>query len=341
MRKLMLIFTGLAASLLARGQWSINATGDAVNNNSSKKVGIGVSTQVMANLQIGEGTGDGLLNLGGRTGIGSLRSTGDLFAGTNVYATYASSSENNLFRVLNTNSSGFSAVHFSSSGDVNFFTRGGNVTANDPISVTSATYNALKISGNGRVGIGTIQPGAQFTVALPPYTGVPANSSLVFFNQSSNPVGTDLKPALEVSNNGGSGFGLVSIAANNYLSGNVSIGTTSSDAKLTVKGQIHAQGVKVDLLGAITPPDYVFENDYKLMSLEEVKAFIDQNKHLPEVPSAKEMEKNGVQLLEMNMLLLKKIEELTLHLIDQKNELIVKSKQIEDLQKRLTSLENR
>jgi hypothetical protein len=96
-------------------------------------------------------------------------------------------------------------------------------------------------------------------------------------------------------------------------SGNVGIGNTAPDAKLTVSGQVHAQEVKVTVNAP--GPDYVFEKDYKLSSLEEIKNYIDQNKHLPEVPSAKEMEKNGVQLGEMNMLLLKKIEELTLYQI--------------------------
>jgi hypothetical protein len=97
--------------------------------------------------------------------------------------------------------------------------------------------------------------------------------------------------------------------------GNVGIGTTAPDAKLAVKGTVHANEVKVDLNGAVAP-DYVFNSDYNLLSLEEIKTYIDQHKHLPEVPSAKEMEANGVQLGEMNMLLLKKIEELTLHIIE-------------------------
>jgi len=68
-------------------------------------------------------------------------------------------------------------------------------------------------------------------------------------------------------------------------------------------------------------PDYVFEPTYNLKPLAEIETYIKENKHLPEVPSAKEMEKNGVQLGEMNMLLLKKVEELTLHLIEQNKEI--------------------
>jgi len=120
-------------------------------------------------------------------------------------------------------------------------------------------------------------------------------------------------------------------------SGNVGIGNTAPDAKLTVTGLVHAQEVKVTV--AAPGPDYVFEKDYKLTSLEEIKNYIDQNKHLPEVPSAKEMEKNGVQLGEMNMLLLKKIEELTLYVIEQNKEfkdLKSKNKKLED---KVTTLE--
>ncbi|HRK55437.1 MAG TPA: tail fiber protein [Cyclobacteriaceae bacterium] len=98
--------------------------------------------------------------------------------------------------------------------------------------------------------------------------------------------------------------------------GNVGIGTETPDSKLTVKGIIHTQEVKVDLNGSVAP-DYVFEKDYPLTSLEELKSYIEQNKHLPEVPSAKEMEEEGINLKEMNLLLLRKIEEMTLHLIDQ------------------------
>jgi hypothetical protein len=113
----------------------------------------------------------------------------------------------------------------------------------------------------------------------------------------------------------------------------VGIGTTIPDAKLTVKGTVHANEVKVDL--NVQGPDYVFEKGYDLMSLEETKAYIEANKHLPEVPSAKEMEKNGVQLGEMNLLLLKKVEELTLHLIEQNKKLEIQQQEINQLKGQL------
>ena len=95
--------------------------------------------------------------------------------------------------------------------------------------------------------------------------------------------------------------------------GNLGIGTTTPSEKLSVNGTIRSKEVKVE---ASPWPDYVFEEGYKLRSLEETKAYIDTHKHLPEVPSAQEIEENGVALGEMNMLLLKKIEELTLHQIE-------------------------
>ncbi|SCY78248.1 hypothetical protein SAMN02927916_3361 [Flavobacterium anhuiense] len=96
-----------------------------------------------------------------------------------------------------------------------------------------------------------------------------------------------------------------SLAIKALQNGNVGIGTATPDEKLTVKGKIHSREVKVDMAGALVP-DYVFADDYKLNSLQEIENYIKEHKHLPEIPSAKEIEKNGLMLAEMNMALLKK-----------------------------------
>ena len=130
----------------------------------------------------------------------------------------------------------------------------------------------------------------------------------------------------------------ISGAGNHYFNGNVGIGTKMPDEKLTVKGKIHAEEVRVDL--AVPGPDYVFDKDYPLTPLTEIQTYIQENKHLPEVPSAKEMEEKGINLSEMNMLLLKKIEELTLHLIEKDKEMKKLERSNRLLDQKFSSLEN-
>jgi len=100
--------------------------------------------------------------------------------------------------------------------------------------------------------------------------------------------------------------------------GNVGIGKLTPTAKLHVNGNIIAEEIKVE---NVTGADFVFAPNYNLMPLTEIEAYIKQNHHLPEVPSAAEMQANGVELGKMNMLLLQKIEELTLLMIQQQKEI--------------------
>ena len=112
------------------------------------------------------------------------------------------------------------------------------------------------------------------------------------------------------------------------FNGNVGIGTTTPDQKLTVNGTIHSKEVIVDT--NITP-DYVFQkyytgkselkSDYTFPTLPEIENFTKKNNHLPGVPSAKEMHEKGISLGEMSNILLQKIEELTLYTIEQQKEL--------------------
>ena len=106
-------------------------------------------------------------------------------------------------------------------------------------------------------------------------------------------------------------------------SGNVGIGTTTPGSyKLAVAGKIAATGeVKVFVDGTTEFPDYVFDPSYKLPTLEETEKYVKENHHLPEVPTAAEIAKEGMSLNEMNIILLKKVEELTLHLIEMKREI--------------------
>jgi hypothetical protein len=120
--------------------------------------------------------------------------------------------------------------------------------------------------------------------------------------------------------------------------GNVGIGTTNTNgAKLAVNGDIHAKKVKVTLQGW---PDYVFSDSYKLKSLEEIEAHIKEKKHLPGIPSQKEIEENGLDLGDMQAKMMEKIEELTLHTIEMNKELNQLKMQNEKLKERVKVLEN-
>lgn len=109
--------------------------------------------------------------------------------------------------------------------------------------------------------------------------------------------------------------------------GNVLIGKTSQTNpayKLDINGKARANEIVVNTTGA----DFVFENNYKLRPLTEVETFVTQNKHLPEIPTAKTMQEEGVGISELQTKLLQKVEELTLYIIQQQ-------KEIDELKKKL------
>lgn len=127
---------------------------------------------------------------------------------------------------------------------------------------------------------------------------------------------------------------------NAYMSivqGNVAIGTLDPKGyKLAVNGSAIATSMTVKLNSAW--PDYVFKKDYQLPSLQDVKTYIDQNQHLPEVPSEQQIAKEGLNLGEMNKLLMKKVEELTLYLIDEHKKNKDQQVQIDQLKKEIQLL---
>jgi len=117
--------------------------------------------------------------------------------------------------------------------------------------------------------------------------------------------------------------------SNSYMimnaKGDLGIGTNNPQQKLSVKGKIQAEEIKVTT-SAADWPDYVFEEDYQLKTLKDLETFLKTNKHLPEMPTAEEVEQNGIQLGEMIKKLLKNNEELSLHVISLQ-------KQIDELKK--------
>jgi hypothetical protein len=121
--------------------------------------------------------------------------------------------------------------------------------------------------------------------------------------------------------------------------GNVGIGTSSTgDYKLAVNGTIGAKKVKVTVTGW---PDYVFDPAYQLPAIPQLEAFIKQYKHLPEIPAAAEIEKDGVDVGEINKKLLQKVEELTLYLIEEHKQLQAQQATIKNQQERIAALEKK
>lgn len=114
--------------------------------------------------------------------------------------------------------------------------------------------------------------------------------------------------------------------------GGVAVGTTTvpSGYKLAVEGKIRTREIRVD---QDNWPDYVFKDDYNLPSLEEIQRHIKEKGHLPNIPSARDVEANGVELGEMNRLLLEKIEELTLYVIEQQKAILILQSQVDVLKK--------
>ena len=111
----------------------------------------------------------------------------------------------------------------------------------------------------------------------------------------------------------------------------LSAGTDDPELILTETGNLTILGNFISGTTTLNVPDYVFADDYELRPLSEVRAFIEANSHLPEVPSADEVYANGLNMSEMQMTLLKKVEELTLYTLAQQDEIARLNEKLETL----------
>ncbi len=183
----------------------------------------------------------------------------------------------------------------------------------------------MTFDGAGNVGIGTIDPNykleveksnaannTEYLLAAFNHTG---NAGGVYMGYVGN--GTDAREAVlrsggNINLNLGTSAYKSALTINNS-DGNVGIGTESPDNKLEVNGIIRSKEILVE---ASPWPDYVFAPEYNLRSLTDTKAFIEENHHLPGIPSAEEVDENGIAVGDMQAKLLQKIEELTLYILD-------------------------
>lgn len=253
-------------------------------------------------------------------------STGDVGLGTStpVLDLHISRSDTPALRLEQNNSGGFTAQTWDVAGnEANFFVR--DVTGGSLLSFRvrpGAPTSSIDISADGDVGIGT---------------GSPDNPLHVF--ESS----TTFVAALNLENEGGDvGFrltndtGLVDInliEAAGLQEFRINIGAAPAELVLQQDGDLIVTGTYT--------PDYVFEPDYPLLSLDELARFIDENGHLPNVPSDAEVKRTGrINLSEFQLRLLEKIEELTLYTLDQHSDLRALEQENLELRQRLERLEH-
>ena len=208
------------------------------------------------------------------------------------------------------------------------------------------SHERLRITSSGDIGVGTSSPNARLHLSssnndLAIFGG--SNSTGLLSNRFNRVILRNLNGQqswLGIEGSGSNAKGYLGIEHWQDASpkiimswdkqGNVGIGINNPDSKLVVDGKIRSEEVKVEIING---PDYVFEPDYELRTLQETKEYISENKHLPEIPAAKEMEANGVDLGDMNMRLLKKIEELTLYQIQLMEEMEAMKKELQELKK--------
>ncbi|MBN9297727.1 MAG: hypothetical protein J0I41_11975 [Filimonas sp.] len=227
------------------------------------------------------------------------------------------------------------------------FTRGGGQTGGFITFATNDGTEKARLDADGNFRVGTISNfGMKLAVDGGAYFNTKGTEAVYIGNPNGGTGGyTSLSLSVSGEKNGysilqsiesaGSTYGKLNI---NPYGGNVGIGTFNPTEKLSVDGNIRSRKVIVTQTGW---SDYVFDPSYKLPSLDSVAAFVQENKHLPEVPSAATVIKEGLDVGEMQKLLLQKIEELTLYVIDLKKENSEMKKENAALKQRVEKIETK
>ena len=191
--------------------------------------------------------------------------------------------------------------------------------------------NLFLVNGGGKVGIGLGQPSVKLHIFDAP-SDAGAGSMIIGPTNGSNLRMGYNNTYSWIQSHGGMPLHINELGNNTILNlnaGNVGIGTNNPGTyKLAVEGIIGARKVKVT---QDAWADYVFDSSYQLIPLPQVEKYIQEHKHLPDVPAAAEVKKEGLDLGGNQALLLKKIEELTLYILQQHKELQSIKEEVKDL----------
>ena len=283
--------------------------GNTVINPSGGNVGIG-TTNPVGKLDVFDGNGTGVISYFGAYNIANSKG---------LYLSRPT---------VNTNPVNIQGTQASvGAADISFQAEGGNVGIG-----TSNPATILDVDGGinkGKVKVDGTSALAQLKFYRWSGSGGSYNSSAIVTDQNSSG-GSILK--FQTASGSASIPGSETLNTQMVIdgSGNVGIGTTTPREALSVNGKIRSQEVKVEITNW---PDFVFKPQYTLPSLLEVENYIDQNHHLPDMPSEQDVKDNGLNLGEINKILTKKVEELTLYLIE-------KDKQLKAQETRLKKLED-
>lgn len=288
--------------------WQLTANDSASGGASKFSIEDITGSKVPFTITAGAATNSIFVDSTGRVGLRTSTPVLDLHINT---------SNTPAVRLEQNSSGGFTAQTWDVAGnEANFFVRDVTSGSRLPFRIRpGAPTSSIDISADGDVGIGTASPNADLHVA--------GATTPTTFNQDAF-VGMGPDPssncAMNIGYAGlslGTGKGFINIrpctAGTPELRvfvGNVHKMTVDS-AGINVLGTIKSNGT------TLTVPDYVFEPDYKLMPLPELAAYVEKEKHLPEIPPARAIKEQGIDLGAMQMQLLKKVEELTLYTIGQ------------------------
>jgi hypothetical protein len=168
-------------------------------------------------------------------------------------------------------------------------------------------FNANFLANTGAALIGWNRTSGNGETDFIANQGAGSNGGFAFYNHDNSNNETQL---MWISGNGNVQIGIPPMQPNSY--------------KLNVTGGVRANSITVNATGA----DFVFEPTYKLFSLPEIEKYIQQNHHLPEIPSAKEMQNDGLNVGDNQIKLLQKVEELTLYLIEKDKEIKTQREEI-------------